>query len=55
MEAIEGMCCDCVHGGPCCDFSENQECPFYKENGGCWEPCYESMESTAKGNGWVML
>ena len=21
--AIEGMCCDCAHGGPCCSWDEN--------------------------------
>lgn len=35
---IEGMCCDCIHGGPCCDFAENTECPHQKEDGSCWKP-----------------
>lgn len=34
---MEGMCCDCAHGGPCCDFSENPGCPFWKQDGSCWE------------------
>ena len=21
--AVEGMCCDCAHGGPCCSWDEN--------------------------------
>ena len=37
MEEIEGMCCDCIHGGPCCDYSENESCPFWKEDGTCWK------------------
>lgn len=35
---IEGMCCDCAHGGPCCDYAENTECPYQKEDGSCWKP-----------------
>lgn len=35
---VEGMCCDCAHGGPCCDFAENTECPHQKEDGSCWKP-----------------
>lgn len=37
MEEIEGMCCDCIHGGPCCDYSENESCPFWKADGTCWK------------------
>ena len=36
--AVEGMCCDCAHGGPCCDWSENEDCQHKKENGTCWVP-----------------
>lgn len=38
MNAIEGMCCDCIHNGPCCAWDENADCPWYKEDGSCWEP-----------------
>lgn len=37
MDEIEGMCCDCIHGGPCCDYSENKSCPFWKADGTCWK------------------
>ena len=33
---IEGMCCDCKHGGPCCDYRENIECDYYRMDGSCW-------------------
>ena len=36
--AVEGMCCDCAHGGPCCDWSENEDCHHRKEDGTCWVP-----------------
>jgi hypothetical protein len=36
--AVEGMCCDCAHGGPCCDWSENEDCQHKKEDGTCWVP-----------------
>lgn len=35
-EMIEGMCCDCVWGGPCCSFDENAQCVYRKEDGSCW-------------------
>lgn len=38
IEAIEGMCCDCVYGERCCDYSENKKCEHYKEDGSCWTP-----------------
>ena len=37
-DAVEGMCCDCAHGGPCCDWSENEDCQHRKEDGTCWVP-----------------
>lgn len=36
--AVEGMCCDCVRGGPCCDWGENMDCQHRKEDGTCWVP-----------------
>lgn len=36
--AVEGMCCDCDHGGPCCDYSENEQCLYHKPDGSCWTP-----------------
>lgn len=36
--AVEGMCCDCAHGGPCCSWEENEDCPHKKEDGTCWVP-----------------
>lgn len=33
---VEGLCCDCQHGGPCCNFQENEDCSFRKEDGSCW-------------------
>jgi len=37
---IEGMCCDCAHGGPgpCCSWDENEGCQYRKEDGSCWVP-----------------
>ena len=37
---IEGMCCDCAHGGPgpCCTWDENEGCQYRKEDGSCWVP-----------------
>lgn len=35
---VEGLCCDCAHGGPCCDWSENEDCQHKKEDGTCWVP-----------------
>lgn len=37
-DAIEGLCCDCVHGGPCCDYSENEGCEHRRADGFCWIP-----------------
>ena len=42
--AIEGMCCDCVHGGPCCMFDENKDCEHRKDDGSCWWP-YRQQEA----------
>ena len=42
-EPIEGMCCDCIHGGPCCDYTENAECFYREKDGRCWVP------NTSKG------
>ena len=39
--AIEGMCCDCAHGGPCCSWDENEGCQYRKEDGSCWVPYTE--------------
>jgi hypothetical protein len=36
--AIEGMCCDCAHGGPCCSWDENEGCQCRKKDGSCWVP-----------------
>lgn len=36
--AVEGMCCDCIYGGPCCDFGENSECEHRRKDGSCWTP-----------------
>ena len=36
--AVEGMCCDCAHGGPCCSWDENEDCQYRKEDGTCWVP-----------------
>ncbi len=36
--AVEGMCCDCAHGGPCCSWDENEDCQHRKEDGACWAP-----------------
>lgn len=36
--AVEGMCCDCTHGGPCCSWDENEGCQHRKEAGSCWVP-----------------
>lgn len=36
--AIEGMCCDCAHGGPCCSWDENEGCQYREEDGSCWVP-----------------
>ncbi len=38
---VEGLCCDCLHGGPCCDFSENTRCVNRQEDGSCWVPVTE--------------
>lgn len=36
--AIEGMCCDCAHGGPCCSWDENEGCQYREADGSCWVP-----------------
>ena len=38
INAVEGMCCDCAHGGPCCSWDENEDCQHRKEDGACWVP-----------------
>ena len=40
-DAVEGMCCDCAHGGPCCSPDENANCSYRKEDGTCWVPYTE--------------
>ena len=35
-DAVEGMCCDCAHGGPCCSWDENEDCQHRKKAGTCW-------------------
>lgn len=35
---VEGMCCDCAHGGPCCSWDENEDCQHRKKDGTCWVP-----------------
>ena len=35
---VEGMCCDCAHGGSCCSWDENEDCQHRKEDGACWAP-----------------
>lgn len=40
-ELIEGMCCDCAHGGPCCAWGENKNCPNWKNDGSCWTPAHD--------------
>lgn len=40
-DAVEGMCCDCAHGGPCCSPDENTNCSDRKEDGTCWVPYTE--------------
>ncbi len=35
---IEGMCCDCAHGGHCCSWGENEGCQYREEDGRCWVP-----------------
>lgn len=37
-DVVEGMCCDCAHGGPCCSPDENTDCADRKEDGTCWVP-----------------
>lgn len=37
-DSVDGMCCDCAHGGPCCSWDENESCPHRKEDGTCWVP-----------------
>lgn len=40
-DAVEGMCCDCAHGGPCCSWDENEDCQHRKKAGTCWVPYTE--------------
>lgn len=40
-DAVEGMCCDCAHGGPCCSLDENEDCQHRKKAGTCWVPYTE--------------
>ena len=40
-DVVEGMCCDCAHGGPCCSPDENANCSYRKEDGTCWVPYTE--------------
>ena len=40
-DAVEGMCCDCAHGGPCCSWDENEDCQNRKKAGTCWVPYTE--------------
>lgn len=36
--AVQGMCCDCAHGGASCkSWDENPGCPYWKESGNCWK------------------
>lgn len=35
---VEGVCCDCAHGGPCCSWDENEGCQYREEDGSCWVP-----------------
>ena len=37
-DVVEGMCCDCAHGGPCCSWDENEDCQHRKKDGTCWVP-----------------
>lgn len=52
-DAVEGMCCDCLRGGPCCDFSENADCEHRKEDGSCWRPHYEKPLTLEELRGMV--
>ena len=45
---IEGMCCDCVYGGPCCSWEENESCQHKKDNGVCWKPYTREEDNMGK-------
>lgn len=45
--AVEGMCCDCAHGGPCCSYEENTDCEYRAEDGSCW------VEYGKEETGWT--
>lgn len=47
-DLVEGMCCDCVHGGPCCSFDENSDCKFRAEDGSCWAPSQDLPMDTER-------
>lgn len=46
-DSVEGMCCDCAHGGPCCSWDENESCPHRKEDGTCWVPFTKEEKCSA--------
>lgn len=46
---VEGMCCDCVHGGPCCGYEENTDCEYRAEDGSCWVPSPGSADGRETG------
>ena len=46
--AVEGMCCDCAHGGPCCSWDENEDCQHRKEDGTCWVPYTKEEAANAQ-------
>lgn len=36
--AVQGLCCDCAHGGASCkSWDENPGCLYWEESGSCWE------------------
>ncbi len=43
-DAVEGMCCDCAHGGPCCSPDENTNCADRKEDGTWEEVAFKGVE-----------
>ena len=45
---VEGMCCDCAHGGPCCSLDENEDCQHRKKAGTCWVPYTEEDSNMDK-------
>lgn len=48
-ELIEGLCCDCDHGGPCCAWGENKNCPNWKSDGSCWTPAHDQDAKADQG------